>query len=312
MAIRSSRSLAETITKSASKQTYYTIRWLADRDRIDDAYRAYSYFRWVDDVIDEYECTALEKLAFLHQQQSILETCYRGAPPPDVCPEERLLVELIRSDTEPNSGLQTYLRNMMGVMQFDALRRGRVITQVELAEYSHMLATAVTEAMYYFIGHNDPVASNPARYQAVTAAHITHMLRDAYEDTQTGYINIPCEYLQKHGMKPDDLESPCFQAWVRHRARLAHRYFNDGKECIRQIKNLRCRLAGFAYIARFEWMLKAIEMDGYRLRPEYPERKSLKAGLWMVWCALTSMFPSTSTKTASHPTSRQSVKVKEQ
>ncbi len=44
--------LASSITKTASKQTYYTIRFLVDRDRVDDAYRAYAYFRWVDDVLE--------------------------------------------------------------------------------------------------------------------------------------------------------------------------------------------------------------------------------------------------------------------
>ncbi len=43
---------ASIITKAASKQTYYTIRFLVDRARLEDAYRAYAYFRWVDDVLD--------------------------------------------------------------------------------------------------------------------------------------------------------------------------------------------------------------------------------------------------------------------
>jgi len=44
--------LASATTKSASRQTYYTIRFLVDRQRVEDAYRAYAYFRWVDDVLD--------------------------------------------------------------------------------------------------------------------------------------------------------------------------------------------------------------------------------------------------------------------
>ena len=44
--------IAASITKAASKQTYYTIRFLADRERVADAYRAYAYFRWVDDRLD--------------------------------------------------------------------------------------------------------------------------------------------------------------------------------------------------------------------------------------------------------------------
>ena len=60
-----------------------------------------------------------------------------------------------------------------------------------------------------------------------------------------------------------------------------------------QVKNLRSRLAAYAYLARFEWMLRRIEQDQYYLRPEYPERKSLKAGLWMAWRVFTSIanFP---------------------
>jgi len=46
---RSDRALAATITRTASKQTYYTIRFLVDAGLVEDAYRAYAYFRWVDD-----------------------------------------------------------------------------------------------------------------------------------------------------------------------------------------------------------------------------------------------------------------------
>ena len=48
----STAAIARSITRGASKQTFYTIRWLVDRGLIDDAYRAYAYFRWVDDTID--------------------------------------------------------------------------------------------------------------------------------------------------------------------------------------------------------------------------------------------------------------------
>ena len=49
----SASTLATSITKSASTQTFYTIRTLVDRELIPDAYRAYAYFRWVDDTLDQ-------------------------------------------------------------------------------------------------------------------------------------------------------------------------------------------------------------------------------------------------------------------
>jgi len=289
---KDSASLAAAITKSASKQTYYTIRLFADRDRVDDAYRAYGYYRWVDDVLDAETGSRAERDAFVSRQKSLLETCYRGEIRDDLNLEEQMLVDLVRNDTEKNSGLQTYLRNMMDVMLFDTQRRDKVITQRELSEYSRKLATAVTEAMYYFIGHDEPAPHHEARYLAVTAAHITHMLRDTLEDIEAGYLNIPGEYLQAHGISPQETENRVYREWVCGRVKLARIYFKAGYEATAQVRNWRCRIAGFAYTARFKWMLRAIERDGYRLRAEYPERKSLLAALWMTWSTLTSMLAS--------------------
>ena len=87
--------LASSITKAASKQTYYTIRFLVDRERVEDAYRTYAYFRWVDDVLDAPSGSAAERKAFLERQKSLLEACYRGEPPQDVDMQENMLVELV-------------------------------------------------------------------------------------------------------------------------------------------------------------------------------------------------------------------------
>ena len=50
---KDSAALARSITQASSKQSYYTARLLVDRDLVDDCCRAYGYFRWADDVVDE-------------------------------------------------------------------------------------------------------------------------------------------------------------------------------------------------------------------------------------------------------------------
>jgi phytoene/squalene synthetase len=300
------QSLAAAITKLASKQTYYTIRFFVDRQRVADAYRAYGYFRWVDDILDEQPGTQETKLAFLHRQQALLEACYQRGALPGLCAEEQMLAHLVAQDTEKNSGLQTYLRNMMLVMAFDAARQGQIISQDELSNYTNNLATAVTEAMYYFIGHNDPAPDPQVRYQAVTAAHITHMLRDTIEDTQAGYFNIPREVLHRRAISPYDVKSWAYREWVCGRVRLARKNFKAGRKSLAQVKSLRCRLAGYAYTARFEWMLRAIERDNYCLRAEYPERKSLRASLWMGYAILTSTFAPLWNKFGPHHSTKMS------
>jgi phytoene/squalene synthetase len=238
--------LASSITKAASQQTYYTIRFLVDRERVADAYRAYAYFRWVDDTLDADLSSSLPKstgivvkaanrLAFLERQKSLLEKCYQGEWIPDASPEETMLIELVRHDHEKRSGLQSYLRHMMQVMDFDAKRRGRVISQLELNEYTRWLAVAVTEAMHYFIGHDCFAPRDETRYLAVTAAHITHMLRDTYDDVQAGYYNIPREVLAAAQIQPHEIHSKAYLRWVESRVKLARQYFKAGRRYLDRV-----------------------------------------------------------------------------
>lgn len=282
--------LAPSITKAASEQTYYTIRYLVDSERVADAYRAYAYFRWVDDRLDAESAPSSERTAFLERQKSLLEKCYRGDSPRDADIHERMLVALVQKDTEKNSGLQCYLRNMMGVMDFDVKRRGKLISHWELNEYTRLLASAVTEAMHYFIGHCCHAPQNESRYLAVTAAHITHMLRDTVDDVQAGYYNIPREVLDANQILPSDVASDAYRAWVKSRVQLARNYFKAGRNYLEQVQNPRCRLAGYAYAARFEWLLDTFEREGYLLRPQYAERKRFGTGVRMTLSAFSSMI----------------------
>ena len=288
-------SLASTITRAASKQSYLTIRYLVDRPRVEDAYRAYAYFRWVDDTLDAGDSSGLgeagasERLAFLERQKSLLAQCLRGEAPQDASPQENLLVELVQNDQEKGSSLRAYLRNLMRVMDFDARRRGRLISQAELNQYTHWLAVAVSECMHHFIGHGSFAPRDEARPLAVSAAHIIHMLRDTYDDMQAGYFNIPREVVEGSQIRPQEVGSPAYCLWVKGRLELARRYFEAGKGYYRRVQCARHRLAAYAYMARFECCLETIEREGYLLRPQYNERKSFVSGLKMGLLTLSSL-----------------------
>ncbi len=282
--------LAASITKAASSQTYYTIRFLVDRERVADAYRTYAYFRWVDDVLDRKLSSRPDRIAFANRQQSLIDRCYQREPAGEVTVEETMLVDLVQGDAEENSGLQAYIRNMMAVMNFDADRHGRLASQQELKTYTHWLAVAVTEALHYFIGHGCYSPQGDIRYLAVTGAHITHMLRDALEDAEAGYYNIPREVVSAHGIAPWDVKSKAYRDWVKDSVLKARACFKAGRDCLSQVENLRCRIAGYAYIRRFEIILDIIEHEGWLLRAVYPERKTYTKKIstlgWAIWKAL--------------------------
>ena len=300
--------LAPFITKAASKQTYYTIRFLVDGDRVADAYRAYGYFRWVDDTLDSGSFSRQERIAFLERQQSLLGTCYRDEIFQGPTLEEQMLIELIQREHGKNSGLQSYLYNMMQVMEFDAKRRGRLISQAELTEYTRWLATAVTEAMHYFIGHHGYAPRDETRYLAVTGAHITHMLRDTFDDVQAGYYNIPREVLEANHIGPQDIQSKAYRAWVKSRVQLARKCFQTGRKYLARVEEPRCRLAGFAYTARFEWLLDTLEQEDYSLRPAYTERKRLSTGLRMGFSTLSALINIKERETLHQPVVSQSLR----
>jgi len=283
--------LPERITKAASRQMYYTIRLLADRDRKQDAFRAYAYFRWLDDRLDG-DTPNEDRCSFMRHQQCLLDTLYHDEHPNDLCPEERMVADLIRRHPDSETGLRAYICHLMAVMAFDAERRGRLICERELADYTAHLAAGVTEAMHYFIGHGGAAPQGRERYLAVTGAHVTHMLRDTVEDIAAGYYNIPVEFLDSHDLDPRDIHSSGYRLWVKNRVQLARQCFEAGRCYLRQVQSLRCRLSGFAYMARFEGVLNTIEREDYQLRPQYLERKTWRGTLKTGWSASVLMLQS--------------------
>jgi hypothetical protein len=211
-----------------------------------------------------------------------------------------MLIELVQRDRAKHRGLQIYLRNMMQVMDFDVKRRGRLISQAELGEYTRWLASSVMECIHYFIGHDDFSPHDGTRYLAVSAAHIAHMLRDTFDDAQMGYYNIPREVLDAGHFGPLEVNHEAYRNWVKSRVALARGYFNAGKRYFARVENARCRLACFAYTARFEWLLSVIEREAYTLRPQYNERKSGGAALQMMGLTLASILGSRTIRASSH------------
>ena len=275
--------LAQSITRASSKQTYYTARLMVDKDLVSDFDRAYAYFRWADDIIDVSSQSGDERTSFIRRQRELIDRLYRNERPDDLTPEEEIAANLISHDKGENSGLQSFIRNMFAIIEFDAYRKGRLISQQELTWYSNCLGKAVTDGLQYFIGNGHPYPVTDNRLLAAIAAHIAHLLRDMLLDTADGFINIPREYLETHGISPEDVDSPPFRAWVRERVEQARQYFREGKRYLDELDVLRCKMAGYWYCLRFEGVLDTIERDGYILRAVYNERRKLPTLLRIVW-----------------------------
>jgi phytoene/squalene synthetase len=280
--MNSSAALAHRITWKSSKQSYLTALLLADSRLVNDCLRAYAYFRWADDVVDLSTLSKEGKAAFISMQKTLVEEMYAGRRPEHLCAQEAMLADLIAHDRGNNSGLRSFIRNFMAVIEFDSDRIGCLVSSDELRAYTTRLATAVMDGIQYFIGNGHSYPRDPDRIRAVLGAHVVHMLRDMHEDIPAGMINLPRELLEAYDLSVEDLHGLAFRDWVRGQVENARRDFQAGLKYIEALQVLRCRLAGIWYLARFECVLRAIEKDGYILRRDYPERRCFAAWLEML------------------------------
>lgn len=276
-------SMAKSITFSGSKQTYYTARFMVDKDLVNDFFRAYAYFRWADDIIDVSSVSQDERMDFIQRQSELIDGLYQKKQMKLNSPEEEILAVLISNDRQDNSGLQSFIRNMFAIIEFDAKRKGRLISQDELRWYSDRLSHSVTDGLQYFIGNGHRYPASANRYWAAIGAHIAHLLRDTLPDIAEGFINIPREYMEAHGITPEDITHPAFRAWVKERVEQARYYFMEGQKYFNKLDVLRCKIVGYWYSARFMCVLDAIERDDYILRKAYNERRRLPSWLKIAW-----------------------------
>jgi phytoene/squalene synthetase len=246
--------LAREITRIGSKQTYYTAKLLVDGDLEQDCYRAYAYFRWVDDYIDDVAMSQEERVSFIDRQSLIVSQLYNGNSPKRLDQKETIIRDLIQQNRDPSSGLRSFIDNFLAILKFDAQRKGKLITQADLDWYTNTLGVSVTDCIQYFIHNGHEYPKGESQYLAASAAHITHMLRDLSEDLSNGFINVPREYLEKHNLDSSQLDPSKLRDWVKQRVDLA----------------------------RFERILNTIENDSYEIRREYKREGVLSAWLRIV------------------------------
>lgn len=285
MSHHSTLKTARSITWKASRQAYLTARLFVDRRKVNDFYLAFAYFRWLDDVVDDPKVDEEKRLTFIQQQVDMVAGLFEDQEPEHPSQYEAMIIEFVRSGKGTSKRLKPFVDEMLATIEFDARRRGRLISERELDEYCVRLAASVVDGLQYFIGSKYDYPEDADRLTAATGAQIAHLLQDTYQDLEDGIVNIPRESLEQHGLKPEDIDAPRYREWVQGRVATANEYFRNGKAYFDKLAVLRLRMAGLWYCTRFTSILNAIERDGYLLRPEYIEQRSIKVWLKLFWTA---------------------------
>lgn len=269
--MKTSSQLAKSITKQSNFRTYLIIKYFVDRKLVDDCYRAYAYFRWADDQVDDVLQTKSQRVEFIHRQENIITLSYKDKPVPHLSPEENLITDLIGSPYSHSPRLKSFIFNFLAIIKFDAHRKKIPISTKEFHWYTQTLATAVTDCILHFINHDFDYPPSPTQYHAARAACITHILRDYIQDVDNEYYNLPQEVQDKHRIVPKDIDHPAFIFWVKQQVKQANLLFSSGKQYLNQLP-FRTQAAACLYCFRFRYILNTIQHQKYLLKSSYKQQ----------------------------------------
>jgi 15-cis-phytoene synthase len=219
------------------------------RDVRDDVYRLYLVFRTLDDLVDDGDPQAAERLALVEAW------CESGVV---ASRETRTLEELDRRHDLPREAFRDFCEGMR-----HDLAGARVRTEQDVDRYCYRVAGTVGIVMAAVLGSDEPDA---ARHHAAVlgrAMQRTNILRDIDEDLAAGRVYVAQETLRRFdavGLEPGRRE-----ALLRDQIDRADALFEEGAQGIPMLR--RGQRAISAAAAMYREILRQIERDGYGAHP---------------------------------------------
>jgi phytoene synthase len=240
---------ARTTTKRVAR-TFASACRLLPRALRDDVYRLYLVFRTLDDLVDDDDACALERIA-------AVEAWCDGAT--DVRSRETLaLDDLARRHALPGGAIADFCRGMR-----DDVRGPRIDSETELDVYCYRVAGTVGVVMAAVLGATDPAAP----YHAAAlgkAMQRTNILRDIDEDMENGRVYLARETLHRFGWH--SVPPPTQRAAVlRDQIERADALYREGVAGIVMLPHGRRAISAAA--AMYREILRQIERDGYGIAP---------------------------------------------
>jgi phytoene synthase len=215
------------------------------REVRDDVYRLYLVFRTLDDLVDEGDPDALERLTLVESW------CEDGIV---ASPEARMLERLDARHGLPRDALWDFCLGMHHDLRGDVVE-----TEEDLDRYCYRVAGTVGVVMTAVLGADDPRAARPRAAALGQAMQRTNILRDIDEDLEGGRSYLPRETLRRFGagaLLPGHRE-----ALLRDGIRRADALYDEGIPGIPMLRRGGRAIAAAA--AMYREILRQIERDGY-------------------------------------------------
>jgi phytoene synthase len=219
---------------------------LLPRELRDDVYLLYLVFRTLDDLVDEHDADADERLA------AVEAWCAGGAA---TSREAGLLALLAERHPLPRGALADFCRGMR-----DDLEHVPIRSEDELETYCYRVAGTVGLTMAAILGVSDAERALPAAAALGKAMQRTNIVRDIDEDLARGRVYVPSETIARLG----PLEPGRRAELLRDQIARADALYEEGVAGIPLLRNGRRAIAAAA--AMYREILRQIERDGYGAR----------------------------------------------
>lgn len=254
-------SQARAVTERKATTFAYACRLLPDEVR-DDVYLLYVVFRTLDDLVDEGDPRAPERVA-------AVEAWARGAV--RATPEVELLETLARRHALPRAPIADFCAGMRSDLAME-----RFATERDVDRYCYRVAGTVGVVMASLLGVEEPRAALPAAARLGMAMQRTNILRDLDEDHAAGRVYVSDEALARSG---GSLAPERRGALLRHGIARADELYEDGLAGIDLLR--RGRGAILLAAQMYREILREIERRGAGAvgRAVVPARRKLVVAL---------------------------------
>jgi len=268
----------------------FPVAWLVPSSMRPHVAAVYAFARTADDVADEGQLPASERLRVLAEWRTRLLACAEGRPDPDGPPHDlifRALGHSIRALDLPVA----LLDDLLSAFEQDVTVH-RYTTWAELLDYCRRSANPVGRLVLRIAGHRDDDLDR-ASDDVCTALQLTNFWQDFARDWAAGRLYLPRDEYVPLGAREDDLGRDLltseWRAAIGRAVAITRELFADGRSvCDGVSGRLRLEL-------RLTWLggmtildrLSASGFDPYRFRPTI-SRRDLPGLLWraIVWTPL--------------------------
>jgi phytoene synthase len=216
----------ETARAKVSRSSFYVAMRLMPEERREAMFAIYAFNRAVDDIADEGDLSAGERVERLNDWRAAIDAIYCGSGRPAKLAAVALRFRLRRED---------FLAVIDGVTM-DATGASFAPDQVKLDLYCDRVASAVGRLSIKIFGMDEEPGFRLAHHLG-RALQFTNILRDLAEDAAMGRLYLPREILADAGITSSNptavLSHHCIDRACHNFAQLAHEHYRAADTVLR-------------------------------------------------------------------------------